>query len=108
MEITLNTIMDFGKYKGIKVSELLPENPNPHCSSELRKHINYFAWIQRETQHSLHKEVSTRIKDIHNIIHIHTPYPSKSYNSSRGDYGQSSCPGDYMGMGPGDFGIPNC
>ena len=22
-----------------------------------------------------------------------------------GDYGQSSCPGDYMGMGPEDYGI---
>ena len=65
--------------------------------------VDYLNWFNKNVKDvKLHKNVLFRMKKMsqyNKSIDYSEPY----YHY--GDYGQSSCPGDYMGMCPEDYGI---
>ena len=93
----LNSVVPFGKYKGLTIKKIVDE------SLQSFKTQNYLRWC------------------IHNVKGFKLSPKAKSYYLKQekkmidsypditdyypGDYGQSSCPGDYMGMCPEDYGI---
>jgi len=81
-EITLNTTLTFGKYKGQLVSDLLPNDITSDVEAKVfMPYVKYFMWIKKETKYTLSLEVIDRVKLIFN------QQPKKieiSYKTSKG------------------------
>lgn len=81
MEIKLNTVMPFGKYKGWKIDDLMPEAENEYDSLEFKKYVHYLGWVAKNTQHTISEEVAYRAKQIMSKL----PKRKYSYSTRRGD-----------------------
>ena len=105
-EFELTTEFDFGKFKG----EILKDVIDFISDESQNKYDNYIMWCVNKKIISLSEQAREYIAEsFFKWRRAHpTLYPEHSSKSYYGDYGQSSCPGDYMGMGPADFGVPNC
>ena len=107
MEITLNTVMNFGKFKGELVSELLPSINNEIDAKGLKPIVKYFMWINRETNYILNPDVINRMKEILNLMP--KPKYSDSTSSRGGRYEHYNDMGAMNGISfqdvYGDFGF---
>lgn len=108
LEIGIDSIMPFGKYKGCKIKDMV-------VSYGTR---DYLVWVKNTCKNV---KITTEVLDImkreayeFSEIQGRNWYEnkearkeackkSKGYSYSYNDYGQESCPGDYMGMSPFDF-----
>lgn len=105
MIYNLNTILQFGKFKGKTVESIIT------YSNLTNKYTNYMIWASNNIPNVI---LSNEVKESYRkMLNKKTKEKLKYLNSSsnyqyEGDHGAHSCPGDYMGMGPSDFGIPNC
>lgn len=79
MNITLDTVLTFGKFKGKLVSDLLIETESEVMAKELRPIVSYFVWIALNTQHTLDLEVEKRMKS---IMSLYRRDMSSSYSSN--------------------------
>mgnify|MGYP003658518337 CR=1 FL=1 len=103
MEIQLNTILSFGKYKGKLVSELLPLVESSKQAEQVKERATYFGWIVRKTEHNISKELEERVVSI--IQLCPKPKYSSGGNSSKGRYnGMGSYSGITFSDCYGDFG----
>lgn len=64
MEIKLETVIPFGKYKGYKVEDILPDVDSEFDARFVKPVVKYFAWVKRETSYTLNKEVLERCEHI--------------------------------------------
>jgi hypothetical protein len=106
--LNINDTMPFGKYKGIKIEKLINEW---HFLNSPQNYLNWAInnWKNIEFSEEVKKAIKHNQKELSELQseneRIHPKEKNKSY---KGDFGAFSCPGDYMGMGPSDFGIPYC
>ena len=110
MEITINDVMPWGKYKNIPIKTML--NWEHFC-----EFIPYLDWaIKNWNNVTFSEEIIISVekqmkKEDDYVFKLRSQYKNdhpELYNKRKsyiGEYSQSSCPGDYMGMGPEDFGI---
>lgn len=85
MELTLKTKIPFGKYKGEIVENLLAAKYDIDANNLYRNRIPYFNWLERETQHTLSKDIKDRLEEIH-LLRMEFLKRSPECNSSSSSY----------------------
>ena len=106
VELKLRDRMPFGKYKGEKIYAILGiKMKGIPIKHEYGHGVDYLNWFHKNVKDvKLHKDVLFKMKKIEQKVARESADYSEPYYHY-GDYGQSSCPGDYMGMCPEDYGI---
>lgn len=108
--LEIDSKMPFGKYEGVYIKIMLNFEHFTEGVTYLEWAIK--TWNNVKFSEEIKKLVKQKIENENKYISkLQSKYEfefSKERQSSRGDHGAFSCPGDYLGMGPSDFGIPHC
>jgi len=110
-EYELEDIINFGKYNGSTIKEIVN-------ASILYRNGNYLIWCSENIPNfklsdTVKKYYRKKLGEKRENNYEENYYGKEKATSSsrsnyKGDYGAHSCPGDWMGMDPSDFGVPNC
>ncbi len=86
MAITMETVLNFGKYKGCKISDMLRngEDATDETYRSVFRYLEYLTWIRYNTKYVLSNEVMNRMGDIDWARDKNLESNETNYKSKRG------------------------